>query len=78
MIYLEHEFHGKKFADSEAEAATDEKNGWVRVPYDFDKWQVIKQDERQGLIDLAEKKGIKVDKRWNLDTLKAAVNGNRQ
>lgn len=78
MIYLEHPTHGKKFAGSEMEAAADEKHGWQRVPYDFEQWQVIKQDERQYLVDLAEKRGIKVDKRWNLDTLKAAVNGNRQ
>jgi hypothetical protein len=30
VIYMKHEIHGAKIANLEAEAAADEKNGWVR------------------------------------------------
>jgi hypothetical protein len=44
-IYLKHPVHGTKVAISDAEAAYDEQNGWVR--YNPDELEVVAEVKRK-------------------------------
>lgn len=74
-VTLEHPRHGRKEAYTEREAEADKANGWTVAKPVVAPAPVVAEpkDERADLMALLDAEGVKFDRRWSTDKLRALV-----